>query len=155
MPKVLLQLAFVVELIVCLAAPVALLLVSIVMLPILAIALPTDMVGSPNPREPLLLVVQLAIGAAGGGLGLLAIFELARHVLTGRPVRTGRRALTGMLLAFGVALAIAYVVTGGPSSTRAGLLFLALPGAFIAHLVHRTRSAWAESGPKRSGGVIV
>jgi hypothetical protein len=50
--KVLLQLAFVVELVVFLFAPVALLVGSVVMLPILAIALPTDMAGSPNPHGP-------------------------------------------------------------------------------------------------------
>jgi hypothetical protein len=33
-------------------------------------------------------------------------------------------------------------------------VFLALPGVFIAHLVHRTRGAWLVNPPGRSGGPI-
>ncbi|MCU0759653.1 MAG: hypothetical protein MUF07_10745 [Steroidobacteraceae bacterium] len=145
MPKGLLRLGFVVELVACLALPVVLLLAGTIMLPILAIALPSDMADSPRPREPLLLVVQLLVGLAGGFTGLRAVFHLARRVLTGRPVGIGPGALAAMLLAFAVALGVAYVVTGGPSSRRAGILLLALPAALLAHLVHLNRDVWAGS----------
>jgi peptidoglycan/LPS O-acetylase OafA/YrhL len=132
------RLAFVVEMVLCLAVPLALLSAAAIMLPILLIALPSDMAGSPSPWTPALLVAQLALGVGGGLAGLYAIFQCVRRILGGRPPRTGRAALRLMLLAGIAALVLAAVMTGA-GNPKAWALLLALPGAFLAHLVFLSR----------------
>jgi hypothetical protein len=139
------RVAFVVEMVLCLVVPVALLLSAAVMLPILSIALPSDMARSPSPWTPAVLVAQLAFAVGGGLVGLYAVFQLARGILGGRPTRTGRAALQRMLLAGIAALLLATVMTGA-GNPKAWLLLLALPGALIAHLVYLSRDL-----PERRG----
>jgi hypothetical protein len=136
------RIAFVVELLLCLALPGALLLAGAVLLPVLLIALPTDMAASPSPLAPALLCLKLLLGVGGGGLGFYGIFQLARRQLTGRPPAAGRAALRAMLLCGVAALAIAVQLTG-PSNARAWVLLVALPGGLIAHLCWLSRDVLA------------
>jgi hypothetical protein len=136
------RVCFVVEMVICLAVPVALLLSASIMLPILLIALPSDMAGSPSSWTPAVLVAELALGVGGGLAGLTAIVQLVRRILAGRPTRTGPAVLRRMLLAGIAALVLASVMTGA-GNPKAWVLLLALPGAFIAHVVYLSRAVQA------------
>lgn len=136
------RVAFVVEMVLCLAVPVALWLSAAVMLPILLIALPSDLAESPSTWTPAVLVAQLALGVGGGLAGLYAIFQLVRRTLGGRPTRTGLAALRLMLLAGIAALVLGSVMTGA-GNPKAWVLLLALPCGFIAHLVYLSREVQA------------